>query len=215
MASLNDFSAAPIKDEVDFDNLPKQGAWEPPPPAAKGYRFQIPATLDVTCFEPIDHAEYGPRVRVKFDNEHPLVVTQAPPPYHEEYVNTPFATQLSNVPRARGKAKVLASDVDYLLQALGEKARPKSVRDYVATLIKYAGASFTADLEYSWSCNAERSIWVEDGNGGQTEVPETKGCGRKYYQQGVPKVDGKVPFRITCECGASVRAFANLQAIRA
>ena len=51
----------------------------------------------------------------------------------------------------------------------------------------------------------------------QVQVVEgKKGCGEAYYQEDVPKsADGQVPYEINCgNCGALLRAFANLDNLR-
>jgi hypothetical protein len=47
-------------------------------------------------------------------------------------------------------------------------------------------------------------------------VEGKKGCGEAYYQEDVPKnADGQVPYEIQCgQCGALLRAFANLDNLR-
>jgi hypothetical protein len=65
---------------------------------------------------------------------------------------------------------------------------------------------------------------MDDGSLGPIEDPASSlegddaglkaGCGARYYQNDVPKVEGQQPLEITCsnpECGAVVRAFGNLR----
>jgi expansin (peptidoglycan-binding protein) len=77
------------------------------------------------------------------------------------------------------------------------------------------GKEFSADLRYSWKCSQDRNIRVRDAQGAIQEVEGTKGCNTAYYQEDVPKAaDGTTPYEITCQCGALIRAFANVDNIR-
>jgi hypothetical protein len=145
-----------------------------------------------------------------FDQEAPLVIVQSP---GKVYDGEEFQYRISNVPRERTKEKILVSDMDLLLRALGETARPKSNKAYAQALQKYAGKEFGATVEFSYRCSDQREAYFEDGTGGQQKVEGRMGCGNRYYQRDVAKVEGVQPVRITCsnpECGASVRAFPNL-----
>ena len=216
--SLNDLSTSPVKDAVDFDNLPEQmGAYGPllqPGP----YRWKL-SKLGVDNFDKIDHAEQGERLKVKFDQSAPLIVVQAIDP---AAVGETFTTQISNVGRKRGKKDdenaPVVSDMDYLLKALGVTARPKSNRELGDTLIAKSNgaAEFGADLEWSVSCNPNREAKWDDGAGGLTIQNDEagtpmKGCGTRVYQKDIAKLDGKFVERMTCPgCAASLRAFGNL-----
>lgn len=207
---LNDLG---LKDEAlpaqSYDDLPTFDFQEPPQPGA--YRFKIPGNV-TTCYEVFDSPK-GQRIRAIFDKEHPLTITQAKDP---KVIGEIFVTRLSSLERARGKDKsVEASDLDYLLRAKGERARPTTQRGYIEALNKYAGTDFGADVTYSWSCNSERDIYTKDGEK-SVKVEGTKGCGKKYYQRDVQKnPDGTTPVEIQCDCGAVIRAFANLDNFRA
>jgi hypothetical protein len=219
--SINDFSDAPVQDAVDFDNLPQQmGSFsEPPQPGA--YRFQLPK-LTLANFEQMDDKDDAniKRVRLKLDQNAPLLIVQS---LGGKADGEPFQTQLNNKPRRRGRDAdaPMASDLDYLLQALGVKVRPTSPKAWVETLIAQSEKTFGADIEWSWRCADDKVIYADDGAGGQQEVPGQMGCGSRYYQKSVDKVEGKYPYRIVCNgpgeqgCGASVRAYANLGRFRA
>lgn len=196
-----------------LDDLPEFGQFQDPPqPGA--YRFTLPQDLS-TVWDLVDSTK-GQRIRAIFDRDHPLTIAAAPDPTK---VGERFDTRLSNVERARGKDKSIeVSDLDYLLKALGEKVRPTTNRAYIATLQKYAGKTFGADISYSYRCSQDRNIRVadpNDANGKLVEVEGQKGCGKSYYQRDVQKVDGAFPLQIECQCGAVLRAFANLDSIRA
>ena len=212
--------AGELKDEVlptageELDDLPQFGTFTPPPPPG-AYRFKLPAVLD-SIWDLIDAPDKTPpqRVRASFDRDHPLLIVQSP---QGKSNGEPFETRLTNNERGRGKDKaVTASDFDYLLRALGEKNKPKSNREYMQVLGRNGGKEFGADLRYSWRCSKDRDIRARD-NAGQVQVVEgKKGCGESYYQEDVPKdASGNVPYEIQCgQCGALLRAFANLDNIR-
>jgi len=101
---------------------------------------------------------------------------------------------------------------------------------YAQTFIKHAAAvpEFAADIEWNWFCNDKKNIYVDNGQGGYTEVQNQKGCGNSYYQKDIrdnnmtipsdpndPNSVRVYPLRITCSCGANVRAFPNLVRFRA
>lgn len=212
--------AGELKDEVlptsgqDLDDLPTFGSFTPPPPPG-GYRFQLPADLS-GIWDVIDTPDKNPpqRVKASFDRDHPLVIVQSP---GGKSNNEPFETRLTNNERQRGKDKaVTASDMDYLLRALGEKQKPRNNREYMQIVQRHAGKQFGADLRYSWRCSKDRDIRARDAQGQVQVVEGKKGCGEAYYQEDVPKgADGAVPYEITCgQCGALLRAFANLDNLR-
>lgn len=212
--------AGQLKDEVlptsgqDLDDLPTFGSFTPPPPPG-AYRFQLPGDLSA-IWDLFDTPEKTPPQRVKatFDRDHPLLIVQSP---QGKSNNEPFETRLTNNERKRGKGgEVVASDMDYLLRALGEKQKPKSNREYIQIVQRHVNKQFGADLRYSWRCSKDRDIRARD-TAGQVQVVEGhKGCGEAYYQEDVPKsADGSVPYEITCgNCGALLRAFANLDNLR-
>jgi hypothetical protein len=198
----------------ELADLPEFGGFRIPPQHG-AFRFKLPADLS-TVWEPVDTPNLKPpqRVRAVFDRDHPLVIVQSP---QNKYNGDPFETRISNAERPRGKDKsVIASDMDYLLRALGVKAKPGNNPAYVQVMQQQKAKEFSADLRYSWKCSADRNIRVRDQQGAVQEVEGTKGCGTSYYQEDVPKnPDGTTPYEITCSCGALLRAFANLDNIRA
>lgn len=197
--------------EQDLADLPEFGRFTPPPQPGS-YRFKTPSDFS-QLFDLVD-SQKGQRIKIVFDQEHPLLIVQAT---NTQYLNEPFQTRLSNVERQRGKDGPEVSDLDYLLRAFGETSRPKSNKEYAQKLVGHAGKEFSADITYSWGCSDEREIYVKDAMGANQKVEGQMGCGRKYYQgKNVAKLaDGTFPYEITCECGASIRAFANLDRIRA
>lgn len=211
-----------LKDEVlptagqELDDLPTFGGFAPPPPAGV-YRFQLPNDLS-SVWDLFDAPDKNPpqRVRLVLDRDHPLMITQSPGGKHN---GEPFETKLTNNERGRGKGRaVVASDLDYLLRALGEKAKPKTNRDYMTMVQRHAGQQFGGEIRYSWRCSKERDIRVKTPDGQYQTIDGQKGCGEAYYQEDAQKnADGSVPTEITCanpNCHATLRAWPNLDNLR-
>jgi len=195
----------------DLADLPEFGTFEPPPQPGP-FRFKLPGNLSA-IYDVFDVEGKGQRVRVIFDREHPLLIVQS---LGGKYNGQPFQARLSNQERARGKDKsVVASDWDYLLRALGVKAKPTTNKGYIEAVQVHAGKEFGADLRYSWRCGQDRDVRVRDKEGTMQVLEGTKGCGEAYRQEDVPKLaDGSTPYEITCQCGALLRAWANLDNLR-
>jgi hypothetical protein len=158
----------------------------------------------------VESEKHGTRINGVFDSDAPLVIVQSPA---KAYDGEEFSYRISNVPRERTKEKILVSDMDLLLRALGETKKPATNKGYAQALQKYAGKEFGATVEFSYRCNPSREAYFDVGDGTQQAAEGRMGCGARYYQRDVPKVEGVQPVRITCsnpECGASVRAFPNL-----
>lgn len=210
-ASLNDLKLDNTSLEgASFDDIPENiGQSFPDPPQPGKYRFKLPANM-AAIWAAVTSEKHGQRINAIFDGDAPLTIVQSPGQAHD---GEEFQYRVSNVPRERTKEKILVSDMDLLLRALGETARPKTNKAYAVALQKYAGKEFSADVEFSYRCNPDKDAYFDDGAGGQQKVEGRNGCGARYYQRDVAKVAGQQPIRITCsnpECGASVRAFANL-----
>lgn len=210
-----------LKDEAlpaqTYDDLPQFGGFQEPPQPGP-YRFRLPDLTKV--WDVFDVPGKGQRVRMIFDNDAPLVIVKAVDP---QDLNSTFHTRLSNAERARGKDKAVeASDMDYLLKALGATTRPANNRGYIEAMLPFSGREFGADLTYSFVCSPDRDIYVLDANGQQQKVEGRKGCAAagsktgRYYQKDIKKgPDGKYPTQIQCACGAVLRTFANLENFRA
>jgi hypothetical protein len=209
-------------------DLPTFGNFVPPPQPGP-FRFKLPANL-TSCYDVYDTPSKVPpqRVRILFDSDHPLEITQST---GGKYNGTPFQTRMSNEERSRGKDKsIVASDWDYLLRALGELAKPTRLvagvkvpdnKGYIEITRKHAGKEFGGDIRYSWRCDDKRHIRVETKDAvsgarmGVQEVETQNGCGNAFYGDDVPRLpDGTTPLEITCQCGALLRAFANLDNLR-
>jgi hypothetical protein len=225
--SLNDLklAAKPLGDTApDFDQIPAERGAYVPPPQPGSYRFAFPAKID--NFDVITTEKYGERVVVIFDADTPLTIVQSKDKAHD---GEAYRTRLNNVPRERGREKILVSDLDYLLKAKGVSLPAPKVRtnrDYLKGVVSLAGQQFGADQEFSYSCNPKRAARFRDADGTLVteEDPSSTldgddaglkaGCGNRYYQSDIPKVDGVQPLEIDCtnpECGAVIRAFGNLR----
>lgn len=208
---LKDEPIAPLM----ADDLPEFGGWAPPPQPGP-FRFQIPPAPSFT----VEKDENNSLKALKFDKDHPLVITWSPTGAH---VGEMFQTTLRMERRQRGA--VLASDLDYLVKALIARgaALPTTKNGFAQVVLDHAGDQFAADISYSWNCNPLRDRYVPSPDGTGTVKEEgVKGCGAKYYQaektkkpeSQIAKVNGEYPYEIQCRCGAVVRAFANLDNIR-
>lgn len=200
---------------ASFDDIPENiGQSFPDPPQPGTYRFRLPASM-AAIWAKVASANHGERINALFEEGAELVIVQSPGGAHN---GEEFRYRCSNVPRERTKEKILVSDMDLLLRALGETARPSTNKAYAQALMKYAGKEFTATVEFSWRCRDDKEIYVDDGAGGTAKVDGKMGCGTRFYQRDVAKVEGAYPVRITCsnpECGSNIRAFPNLTGFKA
>ena len=158
------------------------------------------------------------RVSMVFDAQAPLLIVQSP---GNKYNNEPFQTKLNNNERARGKDKKMVSDMDYLIAAMEGPSgqRPASNGAYITKVRTFGGREFGADIRWSWRCGENRNIRTKNEKGETVEVPDKKGCGESFYQEDVLQLKnaetGEFPLEISCSCGAVLRAFGNLDNIRA
>ena len=93
-----------------------------------------------------------------------------------------------------GGEKVKINDLQYLLKKLGEKAVPKTNREYLLAVSKYPGKEFKSAVGVSWSCNPKRDIrrWTPDpdpvkaaaGQGTRQEI--TGQVGNVIFAEGAP-----------------------------
>lgn len=233
--SLNDLSTLQdvALDEgniASLDDLKETGSFLPMLQPGV-YEFEMPQDLAALPWDTVDQEGKPQRVQVQFDDNHPLKIVSASGAGAAR-VGEPFQTRISNVPRERtfGGEKVTINDFLYLLKKLGHKEVPKSNRDYLLALQKYAGRRFRSAVGVSWSCNPKRDVrmWVPNadpvkaqaGEGERKEIPGQKGCGERYYpdgkKNGVPKgPDGLYPEEIYCsKCRAVLRGFSNLDVVR-
>lgn len=216
-----------VGDQIDYATIPEQMGSFQEPPQPGSFRFKIPAKID-DIWETFDVANVknpGKRLAAVFDEGHPLTIIQSP---GGKYDGLPFTTRITNAERKRGKKDDTTapevSDMDYLFRdAFGITAKPATNVAYAQEFTKHAGAEFGADVEWSWRCRPDQDIRVDNGQGGTSTVEGQKGCGTRYYQKDVEKVLSNpddpnsaqvFPLRITCQCGAQLRAFPNLARYR-
>lgn len=209
--------------DLDYATMPDQmGGTFAEPPQPGDYRFKMPARMDDLwdTFD-VNGSNPGKRLAAVHDSAHPLTIIQSPKKAHD---GEPFECRITNAERKRGKkddpTAPEISDMDYLFRdAFGITKKPVSNPAYAQEYQKHANAEFGAAIDWNWYCNDQKDIRVDNGQGGVTEVPGQKGCNSRYYIRDVDKVlsnpadptSPKVyPFRVTCQCGASLRAFANL-----
>ena len=169
------------------------------------------------------------RIAVAFRDGAELKVIQSP---RGERNGELVTARISNVRRPRGKKgdgdRPLVSDMDYLLQKLGEPKRPQSNQAYEQALLRHAGQAFGADVTWNANCRKDRHIRVElvdeKGQAVGTTILDGKdpnnpdeqlGCGKRYYQRDLEKDEnGKYLERMTCECGAILYCNENLENFR-
>ncbi len=213
-------------DGADFDQIPENlGQSYPDPPQPGDYRFKLPELGPLkTCWAKVESEKYGTRINAQFEDDAALTIIQSPGGQHN---GETFRWRCSNVPRERTKEKILVSDMDLVLRALGVTKRPPTNIAYAQALMANAGKEFGAAIEFSWGCRDDKPIRVDNGMGGTAEVEGKMGCGARYYQgrdvqkQPIdpdnPALGMAWPLRITCanpECGATIRAFPNLSGFK-
>lgn len=216
-----------VGQDISYADAPDQmGAFRDPPQPGT-FRFRFPDKIDDIwdTFQYDKGAQPGQRLRATFDDTHPLVIIQSPGGTEN---GTPFETRISNAERKRGKrddpTAVFMSDMDYIFRdVFGITEKPKTNGQYAQLALQhFPKAEMTADIEWSWHCNPTKNIRVADGQGGYQEVQQA-GCDARYNQRDVLKIHADpndpnsplvYPSRIQCQCGASVRAFANLTRFR-
>ena len=195
-----------VTEDLDFDQLPEEFGPFVPPLYPGPYRFQLPSDLS-EIWDKFDTDE-GERVVAIFRDDTALTVTQSK---NGEHNNEPLNVRISNRQRPRGRDKVPASDMDFLLRALNHGSRPRTNPQYVQALMEHAGQEFGAEVEWSAYCNPNKDIYIETEEGRAEQQEGTPGCGQSHYQQDIPKENGIYQDRFPCKnCGALVRAWPNL-----
>lgn len=222
----------------DWGNVPEQIGSRKPPLQPGPYRFRFPKKAALgECYDTFETEIAGKkvvRVAALLRDEAALIVVQAPPKYAER-IGDAFGTRISNAERRRGKGDdaPMASDMDYVLMKLAPTVpRPTNNRGYLEAFDQnVAEKEMGADVEWNWRCDANRPVRVPDPDAegktialdGEEGRESRKGCGAKYYQKDVDKVDkegnadptGEYPRTVDCQCGAILFANENLQNFRA
>lgn len=223
---MKSLSELELKDEPlpagSLEDMPEFGGFSAPPQPGP-YRFRLPSDL-TKVWDVFDVTSKGQRVKMVFDRDNPLLIIQS---FDGKSNGDTFQTRLSNMERKRGKDGPELSDLDYLLKALEPTRtdRPKSNKAYIESLKGHGGKEFAGDISYNYSCNEQKKIRAYVGE--QLQELDKMGCGWRYYTgTGTPnpakktgyvgkQADGTYPTEVTCQCGAVLRAFANLDNIRA
>lgn len=211
-------------DEIEIpEDVPEQGGAFFPLPQPATYVFQLPDAMEEVWNKFHSDSLGGDRITAAFDRENPLTILSSPGGTND---HQPMATvRVNNAERARGREKVLVSDMYYLIQALyaGEDMpKLKNNTDFAKALIAKAGASFKADVEWSARCSEDRDMYVMGDDGNAVQVEGTPGCGKSFYTNTsdaslrIPKdEDGLFCERFECaftgcDGGAVLRAFPRL-----
>lgn len=204
---------------VDYENVPTEpGGFTPTPPPGT-YRFKLPGSLEDVwqAFDANINEQKVQRVRADLEGAAALTITQS---QSGDQDGDSFRTRISNAERKRNKDGLMASDMLYLLRALGDEGQYKSNLEYAQALKKHAAAEFIANIEWSAWCSDQKPIRVlvenEDGTTAVQVDESQNGCGKRVYQRDIPKEDGEYAENFACpDCGAVLRAFANLGQFKA
>lgn len=225
-----DYRQLELKDDLtltNYENIPDQRTEFKPLIQPGDYLFSLPLNIASawTAFDTTVDGKSVQRVAVQFDSEHPLTVVGAK---DSKLLGEWLQLRISNAERNRarkGDPPAFVSDMLYLLrEAFGFTGKPERNRDWIAALNGFADKQFVAALTWSSFCNDQKTRYIEDPETGQAvEDPDkVKGCGARYYQRDIPKTEEGTLFeRFACtqprdgyECGASLRAFGNLERFR-
>lgn len=224
--------------EGTLDTLPEQIGSRKRNLQPGPYRFKFPVKAKIAeCFDTMEIEIGGKkvvRVVAIHRDEAALMVIQTPAKYADRVGDT-FNTRISNAERRRGKGEdaPTASDMDYVLAVLSPKGtpRPSTNRAYLeAYEAKVPEQEIGADVEWNWRCDPNKPVRVADpDNEGKTMALDgeegreaRQGCGTRYYQKDVTKVDadgnadvaGEYPRTVDCQCGSILFANENLQNFR-
>ena len=187
----------PVGQPISGDELPTQYGPRKPILQPGLYRFRLPAGVSHMCqlFEANvvardaqghEQTQVVERMRVVYADE-PLIIVDSPGGRRD---GETFQWRVSNAERWRNRRHtVLASDMDYLLQAFGHRPHPGfgNNQGYIEALNKYGGRSLAARVDISWFGNATREIYVSDPQGRPVKVPGVYGNGKRATTRQIPK----------------------------
>lgn len=226
MADINNLGLDPkYTVDIDFDTMPTGiGASFTEPPQPGTYQFRLPPSEALySCFEKVNDLNQGERIAAVLKDAAVLWnITR----------NESYGTRFTNVIRyiTRDKVELAISDMALLLKAVDSIPDGNSNAAYANALIKAGGRQFLADNTLTANCAPARDTYAHNETTGRTEIRTgIKGCGQRYRVEGyTPRGGGKpvfaiphdqddpskVALRFTCTCGASLRAWPQLQGFR-
>jgi hypothetical protein len=146
------------------------------------------------------------RKQLKMDRNNPLIVVGG------KQDGEPMTATFTTNPRARGKKDdpktPWISDIAFMLDtSLGDKSRPKTPEETVATVNRYAGKTIRLEHGLTAQCRDDkvRYINVQLPDGTESNVPDptgTKGCGKRWYTKDFKNPEtGHYDTEIACVCG--------------
>ena len=207
-SSINDIQFRDeVEEQVPADGqLPEIGQYTPPLPPNKEYMVRVPANiqhlLDVRDVVEKETNVTKQRVFLKFDKNNPLVVTGG------EYDGHPLTGSFSNIPRPRGRDKVPVSDMAYfLIDGCHFQVNPKTPKDWYDACLRAGNLMVKIISGRTGQCRPDQNIYIEnrivDPESGQQsvswqEVPDMKGCGKRYYTSAFRLTDGTYAERLSC-----------------
>jgi len=215
MGNINEIQLEQDVVDTAWDEIPEQTMGMVVPPQPGSYHFMLPENLEDIweAFEANVNGTKVQRLWAIFDGNHPLTITHSK---DEAYNGDTFLTRISTAERGRTKAKILVSDMVYLLRdGLGMEARPAGSKGLAEELMKYAGQEFGADVEWRAYCNPNKEVYMLDEEQNNQKIEGQVGCENSVYQRDIPKENGIYQDRFACtNCNASLIAFANLVRFR-
>lgn len=218
MPSINEIQLRDTYDEIDGKAIPEQFGGIMPTPQPGPYAFHVPANV-TDAWEPFDEVQGTKviqRLRLVFDRDHPLFIAEAYFPAGKEFVGTRLDTRISTQPRKQ--SGVFISDMFFFLRdGFGFDISGQITNAIWAAMANQtAGLFFKAHIELTARCRTDADIYGEDNK----PIVGRKGCGARFYQSTIPKVEGLYQTRFACPgtqvngeakpCGGMLRAFPQL-----
>ena len=195
MSTLQELQLKPeaIEPGVTFDQLPEGFGPRIDPLQPGTYRFALPkdcsaiwekfeATIPIRTPDGQEGDRAAERIRAAFDGDAPLVIIQSAVGLPDR-TGEAFYGSLSNAERWRDRDHAIkASDLDYLLKALGETVHPGYGNNigYAQAVMRHPEGPFTADMDLTYFCSPKREIYAADGKGGSVKVAGVFGNSARY-----------------------------------
>lgn len=218
MASINEIALRDTVDEIDGKAVPEQFGGIMPTPQPGPYAFLVPKEV-VNAWESFDEVagtKVLQRLQLVFDRDHPLYIAEAYFPAGKEFVGKRLDTRISTRPRKQ--SGTIISDMFFFLRdGFGFEISGNITNAIWAAMANQtAGLLFKAYIELTARCRTDADIYGPDNK----QIEGKKGCGARYYQNDIPKVDGLSQTRFVCKgvqvngeakpCGGMLRAFPQL-----